>query len=370
MSKILVIGALPESLINFRGEFLHSLVSAGHTVIAFASEAPAEVSAALKGLGVSLRSFPIDRTGLNPLNDLRTFLALRGHFRHLSPDIVFSYTIKPVIWSGMALKGIPEIKFFALITGLGFAFQETNPYRKLLAKVVSTLYRISLSNASAVIFQNRDNRACFISRRIVHPGLCAVVNGSGVNLDTFSPAPLPGNGTVFLMIGRLLKEKGFREYAKAARIVRQRHPECEFRILGPRDPSPDAISTAEIQEWEGEGIVKYLGAASDVRPHIRGCHIFVLPSYHEGMPRTVLEAMAIGRPILTTDTPGCRETVIPGENGFLVPSANAEALAERMCWLIENRSIWQRMGEQSRLLAANHFDVRLVNTELLKIMGL
>jgi glycosyltransferase involved in cell wall biosynthesis len=242
--------------------------------------------------------------------------------------------------------------------------------RKLLTLLATGLYRSSLSRAARVIFQNPDNQEMFVSRGIVERNKCALVNGSGVDLDRFAVAPLPGQEVVFLAIGRLLGEKGFREYAQAARLVKDRYPNAVFRLVGPEDPSPDGIPMTEVRNWHARGWLEYLGATEDVRPFIADSHVFVLPSYHEGMPRTVLEAMAMGRPILTTDVPGCRETVISGGNGYLVPRADAPALANRMIWCIENRQELARMGALSRKLAEERFDAHRVNRELMNIMGL
>jgi len=364
-------GALPESLINFRGDLLKTLVAAGHEVTAMAGGENPDVVRQLAAIGVSFRAYPIQRNGMNPLADLQTYLALRKALGKLKPDIVLSYTIKPVIWGGIALKGISRTRFYALITGLGFAFNEgENLKRRMLTMLVTWLYRASLSKASRVVFQNPDNRDLFEAKHIIDKDKSALVNGSGVDLDQFIVVPLHSKGVVFLTIGRLLGAKGFREYAKAARLVKVRYPEAIFRLVGPEDPSSDGIPLEEISDWQAKGWVKYLGETNDVRPFLSDCHIFVLPSYHEGMPRTVLEAMAMGRPILTTDVPGCRETVTPGENGYLVPKGDAVALAERMCWFIEHRDEWKRMGLRSRAIAEERFDVHSVNRELLKIMGL
>lgn len=365
-----MIGALPESLINFRGELLKQLAKEGHEVTAMASEATPEVIGQLASMGVGYRSYPVQRNGMNPVKDVQTYLALRHALRELKPDIVFSYTIKPVIWSGIALKGVSTSRFYALITGLGFAFLNGGIVRKLLTAMVVRLYRVALSGASRVIFQNPDDRDLFIDRRIVDEVKCALVNGSGVDLDRFSFVPLPRDGTVFIAIGRLLGGKGFREYAQAAQWVKDHYPAAVFRLVGPMDPSPDGIPMEEVKGWEARGWIEYMGATEDSRPFLASCHVFVLPSYQEGMPRTVLEAMATGRPILTTDVPGCRETVIPGENGYLIPKANPTALGERMVWFIEHRDEWARMGTRSRSLAEERFDVHSVNRALMTLLEL
>ena len=372
MPRIVMIGAFPESLLNFRGPLLKDLVAAGHQVITMAARTNLHTFIRqLSELGVEFRPYPIQRSGINPLRDLQTFLSLRLALREVKPDIVFSYTIKPIIWGGMASKWIPNCSFYALVTGLGYAFHPRDDFfQKLLMILVIRLYRSALSKASCVIFQNVDNRDFFLSKHIVNKEKCTVVNGSGVALDKFTVKPLPTKGIIFLTIGRLLGEKGFREYAKAAQIVKESYPEAVFRLVGPSDPSPDSIPDREVLEWNERGWVEYLGATNDVRPFIEDCHIYVLPSYHEGMPRTVLEAMAMGRPILTTDVPGCRATVISHENGFLVPKCDPDALAERMIWFIEHRNEWERMGARSRAFAEEKFDVRSVNRDLLSIMRL
>jgi glycosyltransferase involved in cell wall biosynthesis len=321
-------------------------------------------------MGVCFRPFPVQRSGLNLWGDIQTWQSLRRQFKELRPDVVLSYTVKPIVWSGFALRGMPGTRFYALVTGTGFAFQGEGLMRRLLTSLVTWLYRGSLSRASRVIFQNPDNRDMFVSRKIIEKDKCALVNGSGVDLERFAFVPMPSKGVTFLAVGRMLGDKGFREYARAAQLVKARYPEAVFRLLGPGDPSPDGIPLSEVRGWGSQGWLEYLGETNDVRPFIADCHVFVLPSYHEGMPRSVLEAMAMGRPILTTDVPGCRETVLSGENGYLVPKADVETLAQKMIWCIENRSALAEMGARSRALAVERFNVHAVNHELMNIMGL
>jgi glycosyltransferase involved in cell wall biosynthesis len=307
---------------------------------------------------------------MNPFADWKTFLALREHFRDLKPDVVMAYTIKPIIWGGLALRCLPNVRFYALITGLGFAFQARGGLSWITTWLVVAMYKLALVRASKVIFQNPDNQHEFVQRKILSASRCSIVNGSGVNLSRFTPHPQSKQGCIFLTIGRLLGDKGFREYSAAARLIKQRFPEVLFQLVGPEDPSPDGIPLAEVKSWHENNWIEYCGSTDDVRPFLNKCSVFVLPSYHEGMPRTVLEAMSVGRPILTTDVPGCRETVIPGENGFLVPKANADALANRMIWFIENQDKWQEMGAKSRQLAEERFDVRRINDKLISTLGL
>ena len=370
MPNIIVIGALPESLINFRGELVKTFVDNDYKVTTMAAQTEPAIESRLAKMGVDFKSFPVQRNGLNPVADLKTLTVLRKTFQSLKPDVVLAYTIKPVVWGGLASRTVPSARFYALITGLGFAFQEGSLKRKLLSQLVTILYRIALKHADQVIFQNPDDLAEFVSRNIVPASKCALVNGSGVDIGLYTHSPIHSGSPVFLSIGRLLGEKGFREYAHAAQIVKLKYPDAIFQLLGPEDPSPDGIPLAEVEQWHKQGKIEYLGSTNDVRPYLQNCHIYVLPSYHEGMPRTVLEAMAIGRPILTTDVPGCRETVITGENGYLAPKADAEALAECMIWFIENRVQWDRMGNRSRELAEEKYDVHKVNSEIMDIIGL
>ena len=372
VAKVIILGALAESLYNFRGDLIKSLVIAGHDVVAMAGYTDNVTHTRIEELGATFKPYPVDRNGLNPFNDFEMVLSLRSAFIEINPDVLLAYTIKPVIWGGLALRTMvgSAISFYALITGLGLAFQLGGMKQFLLAGLVTRLYRMALVRADRVIFQNSDNKQVFIDRRIVSMQLCEVVSGSGVNMSCFSACRLPESDFAFLTIARLLGDKGLREYAQAALIVKKKYPEVVFDLVGPIDPSPDGITLAEVDTWQISGSVNYLGSSSDVRPFIERCHVYVLPSYHEGMPRTVLEAMSMGRPILTTDVPGCRETVLQGENGYLVPARNVSALAERMLWFIENRKELARMGFNSRKIVEDRFDVKRVNADMLHIMRL
>lgn len=368
MSRVVIIGNEPRMLVNFRGSLIRAVVDAGHEVTAMSMAAEGNEIAAIEEMGAVFRAFPARRHGLNPFTDLATFIAFRRTFRELRPDVVLAYTVKPVVWAGLALQRIPGVRFYALISGLGFAFYGRGAGRRFLTGVVMLLYRKALQRASGVMFQNPDNRDVFVANRLADPRICSVLNGSGVDLLRFRPSPVPREGMVFLTIARLLGEKGLREYAEAARRVKERHPESRFQLVGAIDPSPDGIPITEVRAWESNGWIEYLGQLADVRPVLELATILVLPSYHEGMPRSVLEGLAVGRPILTTDVSGCRETVVPGENGFLVPSKDASSLADRMIWFIENPHMLSQMGKRSREIAEERFDVREVNRRMLELM--
>ena len=367
--KIILVGVLPSSLTNFRGELIKKYVSTGFPVETYCSGATSEDIEKVRLLGAECYNYSVARNGLNPLKDFSTLYQLTNVTRESVQKKVLAYTIKPIIWGGIASRFSSNTSFYALVTGLGYAFQPGGKLKLVLMVLVRSLYRSALKSSHAVIFQNRDNMKIFIDERIVPKEKCFLVNGSGVDLSHYKTSPLPSKAH-FLLIARLLGDKGIREYVKAANLVKQKYPYAVFELVGPEDPSPDGIKLGEVDKWVESGAIEYSGATADVRPFIENCSIYVLPSYHEGMPRTVLEAMAMGRPILTTDVPGCRETVVNGENGWLVEKANVEQLAERMIWFIENQDKWSLMGEKSHTMANEKFDVHKVNAEILKIMGL
>ncbi|MCG8344625.1 MAG: glycosyltransferase family 4 protein [Chlorobiales bacterium] len=373
MSHIILIGGVAHSLVNFRGDFIRACVEAGHRVTAMSEPASKEQIAAIEALGADYKPYPIQKSGLNPVEDLYTLQHLIRVFGKIVPDVVLAYTIKPIIWSGIALRVLSsKTSFFALITGLGYAFQGSGLAGKALAGGVSSLYRVSLSSADGVIFQNKASKRLFINRRIVEERHCHLVGGSGVNLDRFNAEPLPRTvRPVFLLIARLIREKGIHEYVQAARIVKKKYPQTDFLLLGRFYDAPGGIAREEVDSWQKEGVIRFLGSTEDVRPFLASSHVFVLPSkYGEGLSRSIMEALATGRPVLTTDNPGCREMVVDGKNGFIVPTADAESLAEKMIWMLENRHRWKDMGCYSRKLAERGYDVHRINRELKAIMGL
>ena len=368
---ILVLGSIAGSLVAFRGPLLQALVQRGHRVIACAPAAPAHVVEALTAMGVAYRDVPFDRTGLRPGRDLRTLHALAALFREVRPDIVLGYTIKPVIYGSLVaqLTGVP--KQFSMITGVGHAFTARNWQARALAPLVRVLYRLALGGNDRLFFQNPDDRALFARLQLVRgPDQAVLINGSGIDLEAFRPVPLPA-GTSFLLLARLIAAKGIREYVAAARIIRARHPHAVFRLAGRIDDHPTAIPAPEVEAWVQEGVIEYLGRLDDVRPAIARSSIYVLPSYYgEGVPRSVLEAMAMGRPIVTTDAPGCRETVRDGANGYLVPVRDVPALVAALERLIAEPVRIAAMGRESRSIAVEKYDVRKVNAVILRAMGL
>jgi glycosyltransferase involved in cell wall biosynthesis len=261
----------------------------------------------------------------------------------------------------------------ALITGLGYAFVgEACGKRAVIRWLASKLYGIALRRATLVFFQNPDDRDDFHKLGILTAKAKVVlVNGSGVDTAEFSQASMPDHPPLrFLMIARLLRDKGVREYVDAAKLVRKTYPAAECHLVGPIDTNPEAIREAEIRAWQDAGHVIWHGAQSDVRPYLAAAHVYVLPSYREGTPRSVLEAMSMGRPIITTDAPGCRETVQVGVNGFLVPVGQAAPLANAMAYFLADPDRATQFGAESRRIAEEKYDVHKVNAVMMKAMDL
>lgn len=370
--RVVVVSAFAKSLPGFRGEMLRSMAANGHEVLGLGPEDDPAVRAALEGMGVAYATVPLQRTGMNPLRDIATVAALVRRYREFQADAVLVYSPKPVVYGSIAARLAGVRLRAAMITGVGSALAGGSGLRRrALARLLQSLYAVALRQVHVVFFQNPDDERLFRSMGLVGDRHRIVrINGSGVDLEHFAPAPLPPAPTTFLMVGRLLRDKGVGEYVEAARIVRRSDPEIRFQLLGPLDPNPSAISARELAAWREEGAVEYLGTTPDVRPFLARAHVFVLPSYGEGLPRSALEAMAMGRAVLTTDVAGCRETVGDGRNGVLVPARDAAALAEAMLRMLAEPGRLERMGHESRAIAEDRFDVHSVNRAILSAMGL
>jgi len=371
MAKIVLIGAYPESLVYFRGELIKSMIAKGHHVVTMAAPAEAEIVERIIACGAEFIPYPVERSGVNPLKDAQTFLFLKKELSRIEPDVVLAYTIKPVIWGGLACRAVSGTRFYAMIEGLGFSFNSDTRLRTMLKALVIKMYRLSLLNAEKIFFLNKDDPIVFLSHKIVSSNKCVHIDGIGIDLNHFKATGFPERPIVFLSIARLLNQKGIRIYAEAASLVKKRYPDVLFRLLGIPDQSPDGIPIEEIQKWHDTKCIEYLGVTDDVRPYLGSCHVFVLASFYgEGLPRTIMEAMSTGRPILTTDNVGCRETVMPGQNGFLVSPKDAKGLAERMIWFVEHPDAIVHMGKISRFIAEHRFDVKKINCEICTIMGI
>ena len=359
-------------MLNFRGPLIEDLVAKGHSVTAMAPDMDEPTRVALRALGAEVMDINLARTGMNPLADFGSIIAMRNALLQLRPDITLGYAAKPVIYGTIAawLAGVPTR--FAMVEGLGFVFisrDKDSLLRKMLRKTVKSLYRFALSKAKTVFFLNNDDIADFTQMGMVQQDKAVRLGGIGVDLDLWKSVPWVSEPVTFTLVARLLRDKGVLEFVEAARIVKSNYANVRVLLVGGLDSNPEAIQQSDVDAWVAEGIVEWAGHVP-VQPWIAQTSVFVLPSYREGVPRSTQEAMAAGRAVITTDVPGCRDTVIEGRNGFLIPPRNGLALANAMIHFIDDQTLIVAMGRESRRLAEERFDVREVNSRLIKAMGL
>lgn len=359
--RFILVSPKNRTAYNFRGDLIKRIISCGYEVIV---TGPNRVGVEkIEALGARFVEIPMNKNGVNPKGDLKYQKALYELFKKEKPDVVLGYTSKPVIYGSIAAKkaGVPHK--VAMITGLGYAFTAQTKKAKAIRAVMSVLYKKALNCADTVIFQNPDDREQFVSSGLVKSEKCRVVNGSGVNTNRFSVADYPDKIT-FFMLSRVMYSKGIREYLRACELVKEKHPEVRFMLLGACENIQDSLSKEDLAPYVEKGIIEHFGETDRVEDYYKQCSVYVLPSYREGTPRTVLEAMSMGRAIITTDAPGCRETVIDGKTGFLVPVKNAEVLAEKMTEFIENPELIKTLGAASAEYAREKFSVDKVNDDM------
>ena len=345
------------------------MVARGHVVHVAVPDVTEDLRGKVAELGATLHEVRLSRTGLNPVADLRYCFALYRLIKRLRVERVIGYTAKPNIWGSLA-AGMARVPSASMVTGLGYAFIEgEGAKRRLIQGALRFLYSAATRANDRVVFQNPDDRDDFIATGcLTDPAKAVLVNGSGIDTEHFAAAPLP-EAPVFLMVARLLVAKGTREYIAAAAVIAAERPDCRFLLAGFLDEGHDGIGAEELERAQDAGIV-YLGKLDDVRPAIAGASVYVLPSYREGTPRTVLEAMAMGRAVITTDVPGCRETVQPGVNGLLVPARQVEPLADAIRLLADQPALRRSLGKEGRRIAEEKYAIAGVNAETLRPLGL
>jgi glycosyltransferase involved in cell wall biosynthesis len=367
--KIAIISSHTPSLFWFRMDMMQEFRKKGNTVIALGPDPEVDWKAKFEKFDIEYKQIYVERNGINPFKDLKSFWTIHKFMGREKPDKVFVYQAKTIVYGSIAAKinGISEV--YPLVAGLGSIFRGTGFKNKIIKTIMKIEYWVACKCSEKVFFQNNDDKKEFIVNRLIEDDKTVIINGSGVNLEKFKPTPFPEIPT-FLFIGRLIKDKGIVEYLEACSKVKEKNPGVRCMLVGPYDSNPSALKPEELKPYIESGAIEYFGEQNDVREFITQCSTYVLPSYHEGTPKTVLEAMAMGRSIITSNAPGCRETVTNGINGYLVEIKDVQGLVDKMEYLIMNPNTNHVMGAESVKIAREKYDVKIVNSRILKTMGL
>jgi glycosyltransferase involved in cell wall biosynthesis len=370
--KLLVVCSFAWSITAFRGDLIKELKDNGYTVLCAIPEADSEYHKELDAHDIDYVSYPLARAGMNPLKDLQTIFALTKIVKAHQIDLVFPYTIKPVIYGSIAAR-LNRTPVVALISGLGFTFSRASRKALFLEKLNTFLYRVAMSKSTYLIFQNSDDLTLFKKLGIAKTDAnCSYVDGSGINIERFPQRPPAPTDTPVrcLMVARLIREKGVLLYIQAAERLKKDYPDAVFTLVGATESTPSAVEPALIQKYHDQGTIRFTGQLADVGPEYQAADIFVLPSYYrEGIPRSILEAMASGLAIVTTDSPGCRETVDKGQNGFLVEPQDVSDLTNKLRELLASSDKVRAMGAASRQLAETRFNVREINRQMVAVFN-
>lgn len=357
--RILLVGNDPEYFLMHRLALARSLVARGidlHVAIPFATDDPRFAS-----LPFPLHRLPLRRGSLNPMSELRALAALRVLTRRLRPELVHHVTIKPVLYGSIIarLSGTPHV--VNSITGLGFVFASASFGARLLRALVRPLMRFGCLRPNVtMLFENRDDLQLYCDQGMAEKSRTGVIPSSGIDVAEYTPRQ-HGNGAVTVMLlGRMLWDKGIREFVDAAREVSRQRPGTKFVMVGGTDPNPESIPMQTLAQWQSEGVVEYWGWRSDVAAVLSGADILCLPSYREGLPRSMLEGGATGLPLIAADVPGCRDALQPGVTGLLVPVRDSAALAAAILKLVDDPDLRARMGQAARLDVATRFSTSSV----------
>ncbi|HKI60827.1 MAG TPA: glycosyltransferase family 4 protein [Mariprofundaceae bacterium] len=366
MPRLIIISNTSWNLFNFRLPLMAHLREAGFDVVAAAPHD--EYSAAVEAAGFRYIELPMNNKGTNPLEDLGLMLRLSRIFRAEKPDVILTYTAKPNIY-GALIAGLMSISVIPNISGLGNVFIRKSP----VTGIVKFLYRLALRFSGCVFFQNQDDVDLFVELGLVERIRAKRIPGSGINTSTYAPVSdmkQKHAGCIFLLVARMLWDKGVGEFVEAARLVKKSHPEARFQLLGFLDvENPQAIAREQMQQWVDEGVVEYLGVSDDVKSHMLAANCIVLPSYREGLPRTMLEGASLGKPLIATDVPGCRDVIEDRVTGFLCELKNCSDLAEKMEKMIHLPPTERAtMGELGREKVIREFDEKIVLDAYMRVV--
>ena len=367
--KIAVLSSHTPSLFWFRVDMMLSFIARGHQVFALGNEPEADWKDRFSEKGIIYRQINVQRNGTNPLRDIKSINSIKSALDEIKPDKIFTYQAKTIIYGTIAANKLGITEVYPLIAGLGSLYLKEDIKTKSIRNIQRQEYRFSMRKCPAVFFQNADDEQTFRKKKTIRDQRTVLLHGSGVNLEKFTVQPMPDQ-CGFLCISRLIRDKGVYEYLEACRKIKTIHPTIRCLLVGPFDTNPSSLKEEELQKYIDGGVVEYYGEQTDVVPFLAQCSVFVLPSYREGTPKTVLEAMACGRAVITTDAPGCKETVENKVNGLLVPVKDVDALVEAMQYMIDHPAEVGEMASRGREKAERLFDVNKVNAAICDAMKL
>lgn len=374
--KIILIGTAASSTLQFRSELITALCKKKCEVYVFSSEYTSQELERIEVLGAIPMTYKLNRSGLNPISDIKSTIVLSKEIRKIKPGLVFSYFSKPVIFGTLAAKLARVPKVIGMLEGLGYTFTEQprdiSKKIQVIKKAQILLYKLALPQLDKLIFLNPDDPKDLLEKYNITVKQTELLGGIGLNLADYKYSNNYPKDVTFIFVARLLAEKGIHDYIAAAKIVRESYSNTKFIVLGAVDEEArGALTDSELEQLVDNKTIEYPGHVNNVSDWVAKSSVFVLPSYYrEGVPRSIQEAMAIGRPVITTDVPGCRETVVDGVNGFLVEKWNPQALAEKMIYFIANPEQVVIMGHESHKMAQEKFDANEVNKRLLTILEL
>ncbi len=356
--KILLITPTSNQVVGFRKNLIEHMQKEGYDVAVLTFDD--EFKQTIVERKIEFHCVPNKNRSLNPFKTLTLKNKYCAVIKKVNPDIVFTFMIKPNTFGVLAAKNAGVKNIFSMVEGAGDVFINNGLKWRVIRKIVCHLYRKAFKNCKKVFFLNNDDKTEFVHRRLVKSEQCEIIHGIGVDLEKFAYKPIK-NYKTFLMVARMLKTKGVYEYCKCARIVKQKYPDAVFNYVG----AEGTVKLADIQEYIDDGSINYLGTTNDVRPYLEDALFLLLSSYREGMPMSIMEAEAVGRGIITSDSVGCRDTVVDGYDGFIVPRGDYEQMAEKVIWCIEHPEEAEQMGKNARKLAEEKFDQKKINTNIL-----
>lgn len=359
--KILLITPTSNQVVGFRKNLIEHMQKVGYDVAVLTFDD--EFKQTIVERKIEFHCVPNKNRSLNPFKTLTLKNKYCAVIKKVNPDIVFTFMIKPNTFGVLAAKNAGVKNIFSMVEGAGDVFINNGLKRRVIRKIVCHLYRKAFKNCKKVFFLNNDDKTEFVHRRLVKSEQCDIIHGIGIDLEKFSYKPIKNHKT-FLMVARMLKTKGVYEYCKCARIVKQKYPDAVFNYVG----AEGTVKLADIQEYIDDGSINYLGTTNDVRPYLEDALFLLLSSYREGMPMSIMEAEAVGRGIITSDSVGCRDTVVDGYDGFIVPRGDYEQMAEKVIWCIEHPEEAEQMGKNARSFAEKNFNQKEINKSIVNLI--